>query len=153
MSVWWKKVEFHQGKSNCKAIATAAWCLGQIPGGVSGGKALIFFIFLISLKTIKCRQWHYKSIFMAEEAILVHKQPFCSGERGFHLPPPLFKAPTAWSSLPLFKVFFPSPLFYFTSFSGISNSSPLSRRQPPSGPNRHQLSLHIHTVSLLDNLQ
>ena len=127
-----------QSNSNCSMVSGAdPWW------GFRGQSSNFFHLFNIS-KTIKCRQWHYKSIFMAEEAILVHKQPFCSGERGFHLPP-LFKAPTAWSSLPLFKVFFPSPLFYFTSFSGISNSSPLSRRQPPSGPNRHTNFPYIYT--------
>ena len=106
MSVWWKKVEFHQGKSNsnCSMVSGAdPWW------GFRGQSSNFFHLFNIS-KTIKCRQWHYKSIFMAEEAILVHKQPFCSGERGFHLPPPFLKHPLLDPACPFLKFFSP-PLF------------------------------------------
>ena len=34
MSILWKKNEFYKGKSHCEAVVIAAWCLGQIPGGV-----------------------------------------------------------------------------------------------------------------------
>ena len=49
MSVLWKKIDFYKGKSDCETIVIAAWGMGQIPGGVSGGKAPIFFGFLMFL--------------------------------------------------------------------------------------------------------
>ena len=54
MSILLKEIEF----CDCEAIVIAAWSLGQIPGGVSGGKAPIFFGFLMSLKPLNSLQWH-----------------------------------------------------------------------------------------------
>ena len=46
MSVLFKEIKFYKGKSYCKEIVIAAWNLGKIPGGVSGGKApKIFWLF------------------------------------------------------------------------------------------------------------
>ena len=46
MPVLWKKIDFYKGKSDCETIVIEAWGMGQIPGGVSGGKAPIFLAFL-----------------------------------------------------------------------------------------------------------
>ena len=51
-----RKIEFYKGKSNCEAIIIAAWCLGQMPGGVPGGKAPKTVGFLLSLKRLNSLQ-------------------------------------------------------------------------------------------------
>ena len=51
--VLYNKIEFHQGKSNCKGILIAAWHLRQIPGAVSRGKVPIFFLLFNIFKVIK----------------------------------------------------------------------------------------------------
>ena len=50
-----EKIEFYQGKSDCKTIVFAASGLGQNPGGLSGGKDLKGFstdVFKMIKKTI-----------------------------------------------------------------------------------------------------
>ena len=46
-------IEFYKGKSVCKTIVFAAWGLGQSPGGLSGGKDLIFFWLFNVFKVIE----------------------------------------------------------------------------------------------------
>ena len=50
MSVFWKKIEFYQGKSDCKGILFAASSQGQSPGELSWGK---YFWFFNDFKVIK----------------------------------------------------------------------------------------------------
>ena len=49
----WKKIELNKGKSYCEVVIIAAWYLGQIPGGVSGGKTSNIFQPFHVLKAIK----------------------------------------------------------------------------------------------------
>ena len=54
-----------KGKSNCKAIVIAAWCLGQCPSGVLGGRsAKIFWLFNV-LGAIKWHKMALKTIIIA----------------------------------------------------------------------------------------
>ena len=57
MSVLWKKIDFYKGNSDCETIVIAAWGMGQIPGGVSGGKAPIFWLFNV-FRRLNGLQWH-----------------------------------------------------------------------------------------------
>ena len=49
MSVWWKNIEFYKEKSDCKAIAIAAWGLRPSLVGISRGQnpkiVLLFNVF------------------------------------------------------------------------------------------------------------
>ena len=46
MLVFWKKIEFYKGQSDCEAIVIVAWDLGQSPDEpFFGGKALQTFGF------------------------------------------------------------------------------------------------------------
>ena len=58
MSVLWKKIEFYKVQSDCKAIVITAWGLGQSRNGVSRGKALQIFGFLMSLRQLNGLLWH-----------------------------------------------------------------------------------------------
>ena len=50
-----KKIEFHKGKSDCKAIVIAAWGLRKSPGGVLGARPQIFWLFNVfqAIKQLK----------------------------------------------------------------------------------------------------
>ena len=57
MSVFWKRIEFYKGKSDCKVIVFGAWGLGQRSAGLSWGIDLNIFRIIVpcynSCKKIK----------------------------------------------------------------------------------------------------
>ena len=65
MSVFWKKIEFDKGKSDCKAIVFATWGLGESSSGLLRGKDPKHFGFSMSLRRLNDLKWHEKNLFMA----------------------------------------------------------------------------------------
>lgn len=73
----WKKSEFYKRKSVCEAIVIAAWGLGQISGGASGGKDQKRFGNLMSLRQLNGLQCHQKKLYSWHKTliIMIHTKP------------------------------------------------------------------------------
>ena len=84
----------YRGKSNCKVITIAAWYLGQIPGGVSVGKApQIFWLFHVFDMIKQCTMTFKQPVFLANistsdnlQYLILQKSNYVKGALGIAVP-------------------------------------------------------------------